>query len=1083
MIKIISLIRLFALGKCLLSLIIMLFISSLYGQITITDVFPTRVTYQTEVTIIGSNFTSITPNTIVLDGIDIVDATFVSSTQMIFTINKSDHTSSMSSAQDVTSNLLVNSSDTGFDIEYIAPNYKILQNDNNPHQVTKITEIFTNWNYSNRGYWRSNDYIKGVDATYPNDSHELLAFTFDGVTYSTGVNDGLLTEKGITFTPQNFKAYSTNGVSGKSHRANYIATGDLVDGQVNEGSVITSPTIQGLSVYDVITDGVNGLDLGTAITNFNQTASVRFFSGNGQVGAVNDNVPDLLITQVAQPGDEAGFDVYYYGDEVGNVIGRPVKLIMKDQNSGTSLLSWWRVDFYSLIDGNYATSVPLEKKLGPNAERPYRMVGLKLEDFGITGDALSVSTFVENINNINLMAGGSCDIAFLAYNRGAFEIKAPVANSILPRYICKLPSTTDVTFTVSADVEGGGTGDPKETLSYEWSKFNTTLANTSETLNILNVGESDIANYNVRVSNDYGSIVVPAVLGQGGTPTAWDGTSWNIPPAYTNAGIVISDEDRSLIFYEDYNEAVDLQGCDCTVKAGTDVVIPSGNALKIYDNIIVEPFQPSYVEDGVTIPAVQAGTFTLRNNSSLVQINDANGNVNEGVISMRRNAIVNDISDYIYWSSPVSGFNVNNIATSHVYQWDPQASDYGNWLSATNEVMVEGEGYIARVASASNFAIDFEGIPNNGTITVNLSFSSASVTMAEENKHWNLIGNPYPSAILAERFLEDNTNLQGSVSIWTHNEAISSTADDPFYADFGYNYSDQYIVHNGTGTTPSSPSFNGNIAAGQAFFVQLDEGASDQTVEFTNSMRYDVGETLLDNSDFFRISTETPQEKQLIWLSLINESNAAVSTLVGYVDGATYDKDRLYDAYANYNGFNIYSLISDKKMTIQGRPLPFTNTDQVLLGVDIVNNGSYKIGIDRIEGNQFLNKAQGVYLEDTYLNLEHDLRKSPYTFTASKGVVNDRFILKYNSDSKLTVNDNDFIEKTFAYINNKTLHIKSSNVINHIQVYDLTGKELINYKPKSIEHESDVFFPFSQGVYIIGITLDNGRMVTKKIIN
>ncbi|PNW30244.1 hypothetical protein BKP44_00950 [Formosa algae] len=726
MIKITSFMRFRIIIKQLLPLIFLFLSLSFYGQ-TVTDVFPTRVTYQTKVTIIGSGFTSGMENniTIISDDISVTSKTWVSATEMTFVISRSEHTTNLSSYRDRTGDLRLNSIDTGFDISYIAPNYKILQNSStSSNDVTKITEIFTNWDYNGNGYWRSSWYNSGSQSTWPNDSHELLAFTFDGITYSTGVDDALLsTISGLTFTPQNFKAYSTNGVEGDSHSNNFIATGDLVDGQVSEGTTITSNFIKGLTVYDVITDGVNGLDLGTGITNFNETSSVKFFSGNGQVGAVEDDVPDLIITQIAQPGHTNNYDVYYYADEEGNVVGRPVKLTILDQSNGAGLLAFWRLDLYSMTDGSYATSSPLKNALGSNATRPLRMAAFKLEDFGISSDPADVNGYVENVNNINLMAGGSCDIAFMAYNKSAFEIKAPVADALLPRYVCRLPSTTDITFSVSADVDGGGTGSSSETLSYEWSKYNEDLSVSGTSLTINNVEEDDLATYNVRVYNDFGSIIVPVTLAQGGTPTAWDGTSWSVPSAYSSAGITINDEDKSLIFYDDYNKALDLEGCDCTVKAGTNVVIPSGQTLKLYDDLIVEPYQAAYTDsDGNTISAVSAGSFTLKNNASLVQIKDTEGNINEGVINIERLADNLHASDYVYWSSPVEDFYVTGIPNSRIYKWDPTEANAkgttGDWVYVSSEIMGAGEGYIVRVPSASSFTTSFNGRPNNATIDV-----------------------------------------------------------------------------------------------------------------------------------------------------------------------------------------------------------------------------------------------------------------------------------------------------------------------------------------------------------------------------
>lgn len=39
---------------------------------------------------------------------------------------------------------------------------------------------------------------------------------------------------------------------------------------------------------------------------------------------------------------------------------------------------------------------------------------------------------------------------------------------------------------------------------------------------------------------------------------------------------------------------------------------------------------------------------------------------------------------------------------------------------------------------------------------------------------------------------------------------------------------------------------------------------------------------------------------------------------------------------------------------------------------------------------------QNIYLEDKVLGVIHDLRQNPYSFTGTSGILNDRFVLRYN---------------------------------------------------------------------------------------
>ena len=261
---------------------------------------------------------------------------------------------------------------------------------------------------------------------------------------------------------------------------------------------------------------------------------------------------------------------------------------------------------------------------------------------------------------------------------------------------------------------------------------------------------------------------------------------------------------------------------------------------------------------------------------------------------------------------------------------------------------------------------------------------------------------------------------------------------------FVYNYADSYIVYNGVGSVPAA-TFNGNISSGQGFFVKVrdDVGINAGDIVFRNTMRYGASETVLDNSGFYRTNTNNQDatlEDQRVWLSLVSQENQSASTLVGYVEGATIGKDRSFDAFGNSQPgqLSIYSFVDENKMVIQGRPLPFVETDIVNLGVEIPSTGIYSIGIDNIDGTIFESDESDIILEDLYTGMMYNLKDEPYSFEAQSGAYDDRFVLKYNANL-LSTKDVETPD-TFAYIKDKRLHVQTSSLINDIQVYDITGK-------------------------------------------
>ena len=602
--------------KYFLVLFYLLLSFSLSAQITAS---PTRVTKGVTVVIVDPNggFALGDQNDIVVDifsptglgNMPITNKKFINSNQLSFEVNTN-------YTEDYTSHIKINGVDTGVDIDYIRPNIRVLSNSSTSNQVERITEIFTTWDVDNDGsnFWRSSEWSNGDINTWPNDRHDLLAFTFNGTTYSTSVDDAKLTDNGVTFTPKRFKSYSTNGVEGRTNSSHYIIAGDALnfhlDTSGNEPSAIpTTSIVKGMSIFESLIDGVNGLDLGTGITNFNKDNTIKFFSGNGDVGAIGDGVPDAIITQIADASD-GSIDIYFYADIDGNVVGRPVGLnIRKDGNNvGAGLLAKWRMDLFKFTSGlSFQSALPTVCNTNHTDVKTLKMAGLELDDFEIIADLpdtdpdyLTNPYQIRFINNINMAAGGNADIAFLAYNTDAFEIKSPIVNKYpLTQYICRFPNTDDVIFNAIADIEGREPGDAigvGQELQYEWYRFNTitsevgpmTTGAYDATFDILGgIDETDLGAYNLHIFNNFGRVILPVSIVEGGTPSVWDGTSFNESPLYGAAGISIADSNRDLIFAQNYNVNANEEGCNCKVQSGVNVVIPSGKTLKLHREITV----------------------------------------------------------------------------------------------------------------------------------------------------------------------------------------------------------------------------------------------------------------------------------------------------------------------------------------------------------------------------------------------------------------------------------------------------------------------------------------------------------------
>ncbi|NHM04532.1 GEVED domain-containing protein [Flavobacterium celericrescens] len=568
----------------------------------------------------------------------------------------------------------------------------------------------------------------------------------------------------------------------------------------------------------------------------------------------------------------------------------------------------------------------------------------------------------------------------------------------------------------------------------------------------------------------------------GGTSNDWyNANNWS--------PVGVPDANTCVYVYDGTFDAnINNAGNDALAKIVT--VRPSGL-------LEIQPNNTLTVTDEVTVDA--GGTFNIENSGSLIQVNNV---ANTGTISLKRNVNIRKL-DYVYWASPVANFALSSVSpgtTGNKYKWTPtigaNINGFGNWAGA-NETMVLGKGYIVRgpdayTSTLSNYTANFVGVPNNGNITqpvsrgtydgVNYATGVSATPATRDDDNWNLIGNPYPSALNANAFLTLNTNIGGFIKLWSHGTLPSAVTIDPFYNNYAQNYTvADYVTYNFLG--PITPGFDGNIGAGQGFFVLMNHSSSATTenVTFNNSMRSNGYR----NDLFFKNSnttTNAPEEKSRIWLDLVSPTNSASRTLVGYANGATNTLDRLYDAPALgvKSTFELFSKTGTNQLSIQGRSLPFDTNDQVPLGITIPQNGIYTIAIGTTDGI-FANSSQPIYLEDTTLGIIHDLRTAPYSFTGTVGTNESRFVLRYTN----TVLGNEDFENnnSITVFTNSNINVNSSiENIKSVQIFDLLGRDIATFNNVNSSTFTTQNVKPTQSALLVKITLENGNTKTYKVI-
>lgn len=130
----------------------------------------------------------------------------------------------------------------------------------------RVTGIYTDYN----GFWHSRS--GAINPVKPQNHHDLLAFTFGTTTYSTGVNNGLLTSNGVSFSSQRYRALPVKTLPTTGSSSYFVGLKQLYDGinnGVNNSSNQPFPgnPVSGSVLASFLTDGKKGLNIGTGLTN------------------------------------------------------------------------------------------------------------------------------------------------------------------------------------------------------------------------------------------------------------------------------------------------------------------------------------------------------------------------------------------------------------------------------------------------------------------------------------------------------------------------------------------------------------------------------------------------------------------------------------------------------------------------------------------------------------------------------------------------------------------------------------------------------------------------------------------------
>ncbi|MGC6430552.1 MAG: LamG-like jellyroll fold domain-containing protein [Jejuia sp.] len=510
------------------------------------------------------------------------------------------------------------------------------------------------------------------------------------------------------------------------------------------------------------------------------------------------------------------------------------------------------------------------------------------------------------------------------------------------------------------------------------------------------------------------------------------------------------------------------------------------------------------------------GELYLEGNSQLIQLEG-------GVLDPKSSGILKkdiygtaDTYTYDYWSSPVGAQNSDDnnqsysvddifeevtflengydglpiplsIADYWIWKFCNTNSDYfTSWHQVRSAGLVNvGEGFTMKGPGSGTVKdkqkYTLKGKPNNATVTRN-------VTLGNDY----LLGNPYPSAIDAEKFLMDNKEVSsGTIYFWQHWGGDSHTASD---------YQGGYAAYSLAGEVPAvtlgdiqneamfsnlNSVDNKFIPPGKGFYVSAMKNGS---IEFNNSQRvFHIAEDTSTNENAPRKIEYSKEEDNRLKIRIrFNSPNNLNRQLLLTVDEKTSQEvDWGYDSKNIDSQIDdMYWMIDDEKYVIQAIN-NLSKSTIIPIGIHINKAGFNTVLIDDVENKQ---DDLDIYIFDIELNEYHDLSKSEFKIFLDKGTYLNRFELRFsNNSATLSIIENKNEALTIYFSKTRgSLIVENINSlkIKSLEMYTILGQSLfqirLNTNKKSIQYKIPKNI---SGNYIVKINTDTGSSSKKISVN
>jgi hypothetical protein len=391
-------------------------------------------------------------------------------------------------------------------------------------------------------------------------------------------------------------------------------------------------------------------------------------------------------------------------------------------------------------------------------------------------------------------------------------------------------------------------------------------------------------------------------------------------------------------------------------------------------------------------------------------------------------------------SSPVSSFTIAGSVfepgtTDDLYRWNEPEDQWYNYKSGDPSQIEPGKGYL--VAYSADATKSFTGSLNAADVSVTGLTNTSGVSL---HKGWNLLGNPFSSALNWAGTGWTKTNVGGACQIWKETDASYTVISDGNNIIPAMNGFMVYTTGSGTVVIPKASRVH-------------------HTQPWYKNGQQDNGSIMLVAHD--------------------QEGQTAQESVIRFNTDATEGYDNEYDSYflAGYAPM-FYSVAGNDAYALNTLP---EKTNDLTIPFSFIKNGSTSFNIELAK-----NLPETIlYLEDKKTATIQNLTENPvYNFAAAEGDNANRFVLHFATlvglDKPGTVNQvHIFSFAKDVYINANQTSTGSCEVF----IYNAIGQ--VVYHSRFVPAVGNQKFTtlYAPGAYVVKVISHTGTTTTRIIVH